>query len=357
MTDQQPLARPSAPWMLSLDAWLADWAGSDSSRAAVARTLSQIGQACRDIAHVVAQGPLAGALGDATGAANADGDAQTTLDVRANDLLRDALAQAPVAYFASEEEETIQTLAEDGAIAVAVDPLDGSSNIRVDVSVGTIFSLYPAKPGDPEGSLLRAGREQLAAGYVIYGPHTALVLTVGAGVDLFVLDPRDDTFKCVKQGLAIPPTTSEFAINASNYRFWATPVRAFVDDCLEGTEGPRQKNFNMRWIASMVADAHRIFTRGGVFLYPADSRPGYSKGRLRLLYEAAPIALLTEQAGGGATDGMEPILDLVPDQLHARIPLIFGSREKIDRIAKYHADPSLVQDVSPLFRERGLFRK
>lgn len=352
----QSLEHPVAGVRTTLRSHLTQWAQTDPQKRAVAAAVEKLAEAAAEVSHLLARGPLAGATGAKTGRANADGDAQTTLDVQANTLFWRAMGDAPIAYYASEEEDSILTLDAAAPLAVAIDPLDGSSNIDVDVSVGSIFALFPASPEGATASLFRRGSEQLAAGYVIYGPHTALVLTVGAGVDLFVLDPDAHDFKLVRSQITVAPDTSEFAINASNYRYWHPPVQAFVDDCLEGIEGPRQKNFNMRWIASLVAETHRIFARGGVFLYPADTRPAYAKGRLRLLYEAAPIAFLAEQAGCGATDGIGRILDKVPGELHERTPLVFGSRNKIERIAKYHVDPSFVRDAPPLFGERGLFR-
>ena len=342
----------------TLSSYLAQAAAGagDSDRDAVAGTVSALAGAAVEISKLIARGPLAGALGQATGAVNAGGDTQVALDLQANELILSALRRAPVAYFASEEEDAILTLAPEAPVSVAVDPLDGSSNVDVNVSIGTIFSIFPTAAAGATASFFRRGEEQLAAGYVVYGPHTDLVLTLGAGVDLFVLDPDSGAFRLARSGLNIPVAAQEFAINASNYRHWHEPIRTFIDDCLEGAEGPRGKNFNMRWVASLVSETHRIFSRGGVFLYPADRRPGYEKGRLRLVYEAAPIAFLVEQAGGAASDGMESILTKVPVELHQRTPLVFGSAEKVRRIAGYHIDPALVRDVPPLFGNRGLFR-
>lgn len=337
-----------------LSAYLAE-AARDARQRAVAETVAALASAAVKISRLVAQGPLGGAHGEATGHANADGDAQVALDLQANAYILAALQEAPVAYFASEEENAILTLAPDAPVSVAVDPLDGSSNVDVNVSIGTIFSIFPTEPAGATASFFRPGAEQLAAGYVIYGPHSDLVLTLGDGVDVFVLDPASGEFLLARSDIAIPLQSREFAINASNYRHWFPPIRTFIDDCLEGAEGPRRMNFNMRWIASLVAETHRIFSRGGVFLYPADRRPGYEKGRLRHLYEAAPIAFLVEQAGGAATDGIAHILAKVPNELHQRTPLVFGSAEKVTLIAGYHLDPSLVRDAPPLFRERGLF--
>jgi len=348
-----PIGQPLSAYLAEATA-----AGSAQQRA-VAATVAALAGAAVQISRLIAAGPYGGAHGEAGGGANADGDVQVALDLRANEFVLAALRQAPVAYFASEEEDAILTLAAGQAaadqVAVAVDPLDGSSNVDVNVSIGTIFSIFAAAPEGATASFFRPGREQLAAGYVIYGPHTDLVLTLGDGVDLFVLDRASGDFHLARSAVVIPPQTREFAINASNYRHWFAPIRTFIDDCLEGTEGPRGKNFNMRWVASLVAETHRIFSRSGVFLYPCDRRPGYEKGRLRLLYEAFPIALLAEQAGGAATDGIEPILDKVPGELHQRTPLVFGSVEKVRRITRYHVDPALARDLPPLFRERGLF--
>ena len=339
----------------SLDVFLARWQEGAPGRAAIAATLAALAQATVKIAALVRLGPLAGALGAETGGANSDGDAQKKLDVMANDAILQALQQAPVAWFASEEEDEILTLTPGGAAAVAADPLDGSSNIDSNTSIGTIFSVYPASAAGATASFFRPGAEQVAAGYAIYGPHTALVLTLGEGVVSFVLDPSG-CYRRTDARIAIPATTREYAINASNYRYWREPVRAFVDDLIAGAEGPRGKDFNMRWLASLVGETHRIMLRGGVFLYPADKRPGYARGRLRLLYEAAPIAFLVEQAGGGATDGQTRILDRIPRELHERTPLVFGSADKVARVTRHHTDSSDQRARAPLFGDRGLFR-
>jgi fructose-1,6-bisphosphatase I len=330
--------------------------GSSDQDAEVARVIEALAGVARQIGALIAKGPLGGALGADTGAVNADGDRQKQLDEVANAMVLAALKTTSTAYFASEEEDAILTLDPNGRLAVAVDPLDGSSNIDVNVSIGTIFSIFAASPQGATASLFRPGHEQLAAGYFVYGPHTALVLTTGKGVDLFVLDQDTGGFRLARAGIDIPSAAKEFAINASNYRHWFDPIRIFIDDCIAGAEGPRGKDFNMRWVASLVAETHRIFSRGGVFLYPGDRRPGYERGRLRLIYEAAPIALLVEQAHGAANDGRERILDKVPTSLHERTPLVFGSAEKVRRIATYHTDPDFMRQKSPLFGDRGLFR-
>jgi fructose-1,6-bisphosphatase I len=312
--------------------------------------------AAAEIARQIGWGPLGGPIAEEVAEENAAGDTQKALDVTANELLLDALRKAPVAYYASEENDQIQQLDPAAPVSVAVDPLDGSSNIALNVSVGSIFSIFATSSGGAESSLFQPGREQIAAGYFVYGPHTSLVISVGEGTDHYVLDPKTLKFRLVERGMKIPQETKEFAINVSNYKEWYPPIRSFVDDLLEGEEGPRGKKFNMRWVASLVAEVHRIMSRGGVFLYPNDQRRGYENGRLRLVYEAAPMAFLVEQAGGGATDGTERILDKTPAELHQRTPLVIGSLTKVERVAKYYTDPSFERTQSPLFAERGLFR-
>ena len=343
---------------ISIEKHLAVWAKADPLRQAVAATLTTLASACRGIADVVAAGPLAGDLA-AYRAAGIGGDVQKELDVAANALLVDALGSAPVAAVVSEELDVPVGLSPGAPIVVALDPLDGSSNIDTNVSIGTIFSLLPT-PAGSEGTepvaFLRPGREQLAAGYVIYGPQTALVLTLGAGTDIFTLDRASATFKRTGRGVRVSHRTREFAINTSNYRHWDAPVRVWFDDCISGTEGPRGEDFNMRWIASMVAEAHRILMRGGVYLYPGDARKGYRNGRLRLLYEANPIAFVMEQAGGGASTGRERILDCMPRTLHERVPLVFGSRSEVEQLECYYVEPHQIGERSPLFGPRGLFR-
>jgi len=305
-----------------------------------------------ELSVTIARGDLGGALADEVGN-NTDGDDQKALDIIADEAFAEAFKGTGVRWYASEERETVVALDKDGTIGLATDPLDGSSNIDVNVSIGTIFSFVRACD-DADATFLQRGSEQLAAGYVIYGPQTALIVTFGAGVRHYILDPITDTFLLVNARVTIPETSSEFAINASNYRHWSKPVRAYIDDCLAGESGPRAKNFNMRWIASLVAETHRILMRGGIFLYPTDDRPGYERGRLRMLYECAPIAMVIEQAGGRATDGADAILSQTATSLHMRTPFVFGSSEKVDRVAAYHDLP--YQEVSALFGTRGLFR-
>jgi fructose-1,6-bisphosphatase I len=337
---------------------LRDWSGDNDARAAVAETVACIAATAAQVSTLVAQGPLAGALHAIVGE-NVGGDQQKELDVRADALFLAGLEDAPVAAYGSEEHTAAVALREGAPLAVAIDPLDGSSNIDTNVSIGTIFSILPAPGGDKQpadAAFRQPGRNQLAAGFVIYGPQTALVLTLGQGSHIFTLDRNSGDFLLTRADIRIPTGKREYAINASNYRHWEEPVKAYVDDCISGAEGPRGENFNMRWIASLVAEAFRIFARGGIFLYPRDDRPGYQHGRLRLVYEANPIAFLAEQAGGAATDGEHRILDLVPDDLHQRVPLVFGSRDKVEVVARYHSDPHSIGARSPLFGRRGLFR-
>jgi fructose-1,6-bisphosphatase I len=342
---------------LRLDQYLEAWAGTDDLRRAAASTIVVLTTACREIAAFIVAGPLSGNLTvrrrDGSG-----GDFQTELDLHANELLVKALAGAPIAAVASEEMDVPMPLAPGAPIVVSLDPLDGSSNIETNVSIGTIFSLLPTLPGSggmEPAAFLRAGREQIAAGYVIYGPHIALALTLGSGTDIFTFDPVQGHFMRTSASVRVPPQTREFAINASNYRHWDAAVRTWFDDCLAGPEGPRGEDFNMRWIASMVAEAHRILVRGGVYLYPGDARQGYRNGRLRLVYEANPIAFLIEQAGGRASTGRDPILDRVPRLLHERAPLTFGACAEVERIERYHLGQASKGESSPLFARRGLF--
>ena len=340
----------------SLDDFLSAWATASAGRDNLAKTVAALARAGIAMSELIARVPLAGSLAAAVGQQNADGDMQRQLDLIADKMVVDALRKTPTAYYASEEEEAILTLDPAGELAVACDPLDGSSNIDCNMPIATIFGVFPAEPGDATASFFRAGTDQLAAGYVIYGPQTGLFLTLREGVAQFALDPSARAFRLVSRDVRIAPQTREYAINASNYRFWPEPIRAFIDDCVEGYKGPHGKDFNMRWLACMVGEAQRIFSRGGVFLYPADDRPGYRHGRLRLLYEAFPIALLVEQAGGGATDGFERILAKKLEKLHQRTPLVFGSIEKVARIASYYSDAHFQRGHSPLFAARGLFQ-
>ena len=298
--------------------------------------IEHISDSCRTISHLVSRGALAGVLGSA-GTGNVQGEEQKQLDILANDeLMAMAKATGVVAAAASEEEDEAREMTPGAPYLLMFDPLDGSSNIDVNVSIGTIFSILPAKAGEGAAPFLQPGRNQAAAGYCVYGPQTTLVLTLGSGVAVFTMDPPTGQFVQTGANLRIPEKTKEFAINMSNIRHWADPVRAYIDECLLGETGPRGKNFNMRWIASMVADVHRVITRGGVFMYPWDKREPNKPGKLRLMYEANPMSLLVEQAGGKSFDGREQILDIVPTGLHQRVSVMLGSKEEVEVLEKKH---------------------
>lgn len=360
------IADPTGPTTLGMDldqalaCHLAD--ASVEVALELRETLGVIARACAQIGEVAALGALAGAHGSTDGN-NCQGEVQQKLDVIAEDLMAQALMACPhVAGWASEEQEQSQESYEhgiDGRYLVLYDPLDGSSNIEANISVGTIFSILPhpyrgTTPG--EAGFMQPGSQQVAAGYVVYGPCTQMVLTCRRGVMVLTLDRRGAQPRWVvtQDQVRIPACTREFAINMSNQRFWEKPVQRYVAECLAGETGPRMKDFNMRWVASLVAEVHRIMTRGGVFMYPRDQKEPRKAGRLRLMYEAAPMALLVEQAGGRAVNGTTDLMEVVPDTLHQRMPVILGSKDEIDRIVGYHADPH--ENVSwQLFKTRSLF--
>jgi fructose-1,6-bisphosphatase I len=341
---------------ITLETYLNGWGSLSPERSAVAKTVLSIAEATKTIAELVRRGSLAGDLGAVVGG-NSHGDAQKTLDISANNILTTALESAPVAVMASEELREPITLNGSASLAVAIDPLDGSSNIDANAAIGTIFSVLPIAQHDPQyvRTFRQPGLQQLAAGYVIYGPHCALVITVGKGTLVFTLDDAIGLFRLTRPHAQISASTREYAINASNQRHWPKPIQTYIADCLSGKDGPRREEFNTRWTASLVAECHRILTRGGVFLYPGDARSGYEHGRLRLVYEANPIALLVEQAGGRAINGTQRILDLVPDELHERTPLIFGSSEEVARVTHFIQESESLNNRMPLFGERGLF--
>jgi len=338
---------------LRLESYLDSVAVHSPGLAPACQTVSALAEAGKSISKILARGRLAGALAEVVGE-SLDGDGQKALDVMTNDLLRDALSVSPVAVFASEEVGEPEILDIHAKLAVAVDPLDGSSNIETLAPMGTIFSILHAAPVVAE-SFLQTGRHQLAAGFLIYGPHTALVLTMGDGVRIFTLDPDQGFFVFTRDNITIPEKTREYAINGSNLRHWEPQIRFYVGELMLGKTGPRGEDFNTRWLASVVADAYRILVRGGVYLYPGDSRRDYKHGRLRLIYEANPVAMIIEQAGGSATDGHTPILDLAPNAIHQRVPLVFGSADEVKRVTD--AYESKVVTELPLFRSRSLFRK
>lgn len=321
-----------------------------------------IALACKAIAKRVANGALGGVLGAAP-TTNVQGERQQRLDVVANDLLLRANEWGGlVSGIVSEELEApyrIPAPYPRGKYLLAFDPLDGSSNVDVNVSVGSIFSIMRApRPGDDvtADDFLQPGSAQVCAGYAIYGPSTMIVLTVGTGVHGFTLEPQLGEFFLTHPAIQLPAAANEFAINASNSRFWEPAVTRYVDECLAGSTGPRGKDFNMRWVASLVAETHRILMRGGVFLYPRDSKDPAQPGRLRLLYEANPVAFVIEQAGGLASTGRARILKVEPEALHQRIAFIFGDRQEVERIEQYHRDHNVVEYDAPLYSNRGLFR-
>jgi fructose-1,6-bisphosphatase I len=297
-------------------------------------------RACKAISVQVNKGALANVLGSA-GTQNVQAEEQKKLDVISNDILLEANEWGGnLAALASEEMEQpsqIPSPYPKGEYLLLFDPLDGSSNIDVNVSIGTIFSVLRCPKGvtEPdEKAFLQPGRSQVAAGFAVYGPSTLLVLTVGDGAYGFTLDPYLGSFVLTHPEIRIPADTSEFAINVSNMRRWEAPVKRYIDECLAGKDGPRGRDFNMRWVASMVADVFRVLSRGGIFMYPRDAK--HRDGRLRLMYEANPMALIVEQAGGAATDGRVPILELRPASLHQRVAVILGSKNEVDRVTAYH---------------------
>jgi fructose-1,6-bisphosphatase I len=307
-----------------------------------------VARACKHIAIAVNKGALGDVLGSA-GSENVQGEVQKKLDVISNEVLIEANEWGGhLAAMASEEMDSIHVVPNrypQGEFLLLFDPLDGSSNIDVNVSIGTIFSVL-RKVGHTRGvseeDFLQPGKQQAAAGYCVYGPQTTLVLTVGDGVAMFTLDRETGSWVLTQSGVTIPEDTREFAINMSNMRHWAPPVRRYIDECLAGKEGPRGKDFNMRWVASMVADVHRILTRGGVFLYPWDQREPDKPGKLRLMYEANPMAFVVEQAGGLACNGSQRILDITPGKLHERVSVMLGSKNEVHRLLRYH-EPGATQ--------------
>ena len=303
-----------------------------------------VARACKRIAISVNKGALGEVLGSAD-SENVQGEVQKKLDIIANEVLVEANEWGGhLAAMASEEMDSIHVVPNrypQGEFLLMFDPLDGSSNIDVNVSIGTIFSVLRKvnnQRGISEEDFLQPGKQQAAAGYCVYGPQTTLVLTVGTGVAVFTLDREQGSWVMTDNKLQIPEDTKEFAINMSNMRHWAPPVKKYIDECLAGKEGPRGKDYNMRWVASMVADVHRILTRGGVFLYPWDKREPNKPGKLRLMYEANPMAYLVEQAGGRATNGEQRILDLIPTKLHERVSVILGSKNEVDRVTAMHRE-------------------
>ncbi|WP_313087823.1 class 1 fructose-bisphosphatase [Pseudomonas sp.] len=331
---------------VTLSRYLIEQTRSNNTPADLRFLIEVVARACKEISHAVSKGALGGVLGS-TETENIQGEVQKKLDVLSNEILLEANEWGGhLAGMASEEMDNAYQIPgkyPKGAYLLVFDPLDGSSNIDVNVSVGTIFSVLRC-PGEcftqndalGEEAFLQPGTRQVAAGYAIYGPQTMLILTLGNGVMGFTLDRELGSFVLTHENLRVPESTGEFAINMSNQRHWEAPVQRYVSELLDGAEGPLNKNYNMRWIASMVADVHRILTRGGVFMYPRDSREPGKAGKLRLMYEANPMSFIIEQAGGAATNGTERILDIKPESLHQRVPVFLGSKEEVDRVTGYH---------------------
>jgi fructose-1,6-bisphosphatase I len=330
---------------VSLTQYLVEEQRSNNTIPAELRLLIEVvARACKTISHSVGKGALGEVLGTAD-TENVQGEVQKKLDIISNEILLEANEWGGhLAAMASEEMESIHPIPNRypmGEYMLLFDPLDGSSNIDVNVSIGTIFSVLKAPEGmaaPTEADFMQPGSEQVAAGYAVYGPQTMLVLTTGNGVNCFTLDREMGSWVLTQRNMRIPEATKEFAINMSNSRHWYPPVSRYVSELLEGSTGPRAKDFNMRWVASMVADVHRILSRGGIFMYPADTRDTSMPGKLRLMYEANPMAMIVEQAGGAATDGKGRILDIVPHKLHQRVPVFLGSKAEVDVVTGYHAE-------------------
>ena len=327
---------------MSLSQFIDDAVSAGHADADLVSVIRGLADAAKAIDYLTRRNGIEGDLGDDIGGQNADGDSQKALDVRSEELIIENLGGTGAAALLSEEQDDPVMLNDAGRVIVAVDPLDGSSNISVNVTVGTIFSLLPSK-GDAAAHALQCGRAQLGAGFFTYGPQTTLILgfaanenTDGGEVACFVLSPDSGEFMRIGGHISIPQKTKEFAVNSAYTKHWFAPMQRYMDDTLSGQSGPCGKDYRMRWVGSLVADAWRIFQRGGVFLYPADRRPGNETGRLRLVYEANPMALLAEKAGGMATDGVRDILDLTPQSLHERVPLFFGAGEEVARLAAEH---------------------
>ena len=312
---------------------------------AVASTLTTLATASVSISHLLDKGALADIHGE-VGSENIQGEAQKKLDVISNDLLLNALIHNPYcAGVASEELDTINPANIGGELLVLFDPLDGSSNIDINMTVGTIFSILPHPNSGQTASaadFLQAGTNQLAAGYFIYGTSTMLAMTLGNGVAMFSFDPLSQTYLLINDKVTISEHTAEFAINASNRRYWLAPMVQYIDELIAGDTGARNKDYNMRWVAAMIADVHRILIRGGVFMYPFDSKIAGKAGKLRLMYEANPMSFVIEQAGGASTDAVARIMDIVPSEIHQRVPVVLGAKEEVAYVAKLHQDAGIL---------------
>lgn len=316
-----------------------------------------LASAGRVLAKLIARGDAKGDLAGHVETNNGSGDAQTRLDLIANEIVATSVGDTPVAWLASEECDECVAIKPGAPFSLAVDPLDGSSNIETNAPIGTIFSIVPTSPcGGSDPTFLQPGSRQVASGFFVYGPRCVLFVTLGKGTAAFSFDPDSAAFVQRSASIRISEIAQEFAVNSSNARHWSPVVRSYFQDCMLGADGPRGRDFNMRWIASLVAEAQRIFVRGGVYLYPRDTRSGYENGRLRLVYEANPIAFVIEQAGGSATDGTIRILDLKPTHIHQRTPLVFGSRGEVELIGRYARGLEGGSRPHQLFSDRGLLR-
>lgn len=316
---------------------LSQFLASDASSASLQEVLLVTTQTCIDISSALKKGSLAGILGMA-GNENVQGEEQKKLDVISNNMLKSALLASPaVRAIASEEEDDIVPANTDGEYLIAFDPLDGSSNIDINSMVGTIFSIYHQVGSEPatEADFLQPGKNQVAAGYVLYGPSTMLVFTTGNGVNMFTLDVEQGEFILTRENVKVDDETQEFAINMSNQRFWSEAMQNYVNDLVAGKDGPRAKNFNMRWVAAMVGDVHRILCRGGIFIYPWDKKDPNKPGKLRLMYEANPMGMLLEQAGGKAFTHTDRILDIQPEGIHQRVAVVLGAANEVDKCLSY----------------------
>lgn len=327
---------------------LAGFAEIGVDQASVIDVVQRLADAAIHVETAIAKASLAAPL-------NGDHHPRLTIDRIAEQLFIETLLDAPVALIASAMQDQATLRDEAASLAVIIQPLDGWRHVDVNAPIGTVFSLLPID-GHDEMALLQPGRSQLAAGFIIYGPQTCLALTLGSGTDLYVLDRDERRFYRIKKAVEIPVDSHDYAIDAANYRHWDAPIQAYVDDNVAGVDGPRGRNFSMRWIASLVAEAYRILIRGGIYLSPGDRRDGFEKGCLRLIYEANPLAMMMEQAGGLATDGEDRILDIQPKALDQHVPLVFGSSAKVERVRAFHDGTLPFGERSPLFGRRGLFR-
>ena len=336
-----------------LEEVLTHFAGMGSGQYAVAEATRRFSEAAIHLEAVIASGWVAK---DAVGNSDEADQASTrSLDAIADETFMDALAQAPVAVIGSPMRECPVILDESAPLAIALHPLDGWQQIDTNASIGALIALLPCE-GDPRVALLQPGHRQLAAGFVIYGPQTCLAMTLGEGTDIYLLNRDERRFHRVETRVEIPADSSEYAIDAANYRHWDAAIQAYVDDKVAGADGPGGRNFNMHWIASLVAEAYRILIRGGIYLSPGDRREGFERGFLRLIHEANPLAMIIEQAGGLATDGEDRILDIQPQELDQRVPFVFGSSTKVERVKAFHKGTLPLGERSPLFGRRGLFR-